>query len=431
MRAALLVALLAAAGCGDSGGSSTSGGDSPGGSDGTIATSDADTANPDAGAANPDAAPTPGDDAGPAGAPDAAADDSGGVGPDGTVADTSSPADVAGPVDPPPLEGPVLLDISTGGITIQPALALGLAGDTALAFSWPDPDSSLGIGLLLLDAEGEVLAGPVAANTKAEGGQNEPSVCALASGGYVVTWSSDVASAPDPDGASLQIAFRRFDATGAPVTADEERVLTEVPGNHWLARLACDPAGGFVVVGVRPDPDGTFGTFAWRFADDGSADGDPLTLHTADHGGQVFPFVGVGAGQVVAAWEDDGHDPDGAFRVVTRRWSDEGVADPLVAHGSMAAPAKITAVAVDPWSGAALVGGVVHLTGPNTQTLVKARLWRGPTVQTSAEAWLHRLRRVRALVGRGGCRCEVLPIGRRRVEGLGLPFTIGWLRITR
>ena len=276
-----------------------------------------------------------------------------------TVANADADGGLGEPAEPPPLSDPVVLDLPGDDIAIQPGVALGPAGEIALTWTGPDDDGSLGIHFQLLDTAGEPLGEAASLHTGVAGGQNEPSICALAGGGYVVAWSSDVAASPGPDGASLQVVFRRVGADGVALDAAERRVLTEIPGNHWLARVACEGGGGFVVAGVRPDPDGTFGAFAWRFDAAGEPAGDAMTLHTAASGDQVYPFVGAGAGTFVAAWEDSAHAGDGATRIVARRWSDGALGAQVVAHGAAGTPATLTAVAVDAWSGAALVAGVL------------------------------------------------------------------------
>jgi hypothetical protein len=71
------------------------------------------------------------------------------------------------------------------------------------------------------------------------------------------------------------------------------------------------------------------------------------------------------------------------------------------------------------------------LTTPTTQTLIRIRVWWGPTVQTSPEAWLHSSRKVLRLFKDRGCITDLLPMDIRRVEGLGLPYGDGWLRLRR
>ena len=224
---------------------------------------------------------------------------------DGSMGDHDASETESKPL--PKLESPLIFEPGSGDATprVQTAVALGSASDVAVVWTGANEDNSLGIRFGLYGLDGSIKAAPYRLSTSTQGVQNEPSVCALSEGGFVVAWSRDTQSL-GPDGENLEIRFRIVDADGLPLQENDTRVLSEVPGNHWLAEVACTPSGGFVVAGVRPDTDGiTFGVFAWRYDKDGAPEGTAVALNTTPEGTQTFPDVAVNAnGAVVVVWSD-------------------------------------------------------------------------------------------------------------------------------
>lgn len=242
-------------------------------------------------------------------------------------------------------------------VLVQPALAFGT--DHRLLVAWTGKrGDTLGIfaGLWEADDAHTAVATPRLVNTDATGLRNEPSACALAHGGYVIAWSVDLQNGTD----NLRVAFRRFDATLAPLDPADVLVRTTAPEaspNHWLARVACGPEGGFAVAGVRPGTVG-FEVFVQRFDDDGSLDGPPIIPIARTVGGQAFPHVGLSTEALFVAWEDTAKADADTTIAATRKVGETLTHWPNVvaARGSDAVAAF---VAVDPTSGHALIGGQV------------------------------------------------------------------------
>ena len=280
-------------------------------------------------------------------------------------------------------------------LRVQPALALG--EDQRLAMAWTGRDGdSLGIILALtrLDGAPADTVTPFIANTTASGTRNEPSLCALTGGGYALAWSVDLGNG----GANLQLAWRRFAADLSPLDAADRIVETDRPGNHWLAELACDPRGGFVLAGVRPGPaDSGFSAFFVRVAADGtqgpavSALPDPPGDPT---GSSAFlPQLAVDAsGQVALAWEQVGacasppctDDTGLAFR----RFPAVGIPSDLTYYrGASGRDASGAVVALDP-DGTALLGGILdnRLAFYLDDALTPLPLPGGATVTTASAA---------------------------------------------
>ena len=114
-------------------------------------------------------------------------------------------------------------------IAIQPSVAFGEDGGLGLAWCGMT-DDNLGIFFVVYGPDETPMGEPVVANTTEEGIQNEPSVCRLKGGGYVVAWSQD----SQGDAPNLGMRYRRFDSRGRPLDTADQVVTTGVPSNHWL-----------------------------------------------------------------------------------------------------------------------------------------------------------------------------------------------------
>jgi len=173
------------------------------------------------------------------------------------------------------------------GVVIQPALALSDTNTLHLAFTVLDPDR-LGIYVQTYDLSSLTPLNMVNLVTEPSGLHNEPDICALSGGGAVAVWSVDTQGEGD---SNLQVQFRLVDAMGLPLGNGATTVETDVVGNHWLGSVGCNDENGFVIVGSRGDPDGSFGVFAQRYDNLGVAVGQSTTVNATPAGGQVYPVV--------------------------------------------------------------------------------------------------------------------------------------------
>jgi|GEM_PF-1437812 len=315
------------------------------------------------------------------------------AGGDATTADTES--DATSDVGPetgtpdvqadtaPPAPAPALADPVTfapfpeyGNVVIQPGGVWNRAG-TALGVAFagrPGTEGEVEIWFGTAAADGQTLAAPVSVSDVG-GLQNEPSVCALAGGGYVVVWSRDTQGV-GPDGENLEVRFRFVDDAGVPQGSGSTRVLTDRPGNHWLAEVACDDSGGFAVAGVRPDDTtSAFSVFTQRFDSAGQALGQPVDLLDDSDGGQVYPDVDWTAdGTTVTAWEDTSNfnTPDEQTVIAMRAQFADGTLGPLVVPFTAPVPLSNAQIATHRASGASIVAGAREGTG------VQVALWASP-----------------------------------------------------
>lgn len=227
--------------------------------------------------------------------------------PDAAASDAPMIADgVAGRVPPRLTEARLFTPgEGVGTVRVQPALAF-LGGFSVLA-AWTGDDGDGGLGiwtsrLEVFAGEPRVVRPAERLNTDTRGIQNEPRACAWNGARAVIVWSVDTQET-GPDGENLEIRFRRVDSAGAPIDATDRRVLTDRPGNHWLASVACHSTE-FAVAGVRPgEPGAGFEVFVQRYDGDGEPTGAVIVPRAGSYG-QGFPALASGHGRLAIAFED-------------------------------------------------------------------------------------------------------------------------------
>ncbi|PKN58822.1 MAG: hypothetical protein CVU56_03925 [Deltaproteobacteria bacterium HGW-Deltaproteobacteria-14] len=262
---------------------------------------------------------------------------------DTLASDTASPAWAV-----PPLVDPAIVTPAGAQLSVQPTLAIG--ADRSVLVAWT---GQVGDKLVIYRAlrwpDGTEAADPIQVNTDPRGVHNEPAACALSGGGYVIAWSVDTKEVAPDGGGNLEVHFRRYFADARPQDGADVNVATGVAGNHWLADVACDADGGFVIAGVRPGDAPGFSVFFQRYDAEGAVVGAATTALPSATASQAFPAVAVDAtGAVIASWEDAA-DSAADTRVVLRRFSADGA--PSEVLGVAAAPgvdASGAAVAADP-----------------------------------------------------------------------------------
>jgi hypothetical protein len=161
----------------------------------------------------------------------------------------------------------------------------------------------------------------VRVNTFTTGDQAEPSVAALAGGGFVVMWTSQ-----GQDGSGYGIYGQRYAADGTRV-GSEFRVNT-FTNNHQLEESVTALAGGgFVVTWSSLGQDGSgYGTYGQRYAADGTALGSEFRVNTFTTESQEYPSVtGLAGGGFVVTWRSVDQDGSG-WGVYGQRYAADGTA---------------------------------------------------------------------------------------------------------
>lgn len=257
-----------------------------------------------------------------------------------------------GPAPIPALKDPASLSVPSGDdpLAIQPSLAVGEDGRIALTWTGAGEGKNLGIFLAITGVDGTAFGDAQRVDADLIGNKSEPSICALAGGGWVVVFSADVKTVEN----NLKVRFRRYTADGTPVDAKDINVATDVPGNHWMGHVACDQEGGFAITGVRTDADGqTFGVFLRRYDSKAKPTGPAVNVNAEADGDQTQPVVALAAdGTAYVAWDDN---RKGDYTQVYIRRMPPGDGEPpasVVVAGNELVPAVNGAVAADPASGA-------------------------------------------------------------------------------
>jgi hypothetical protein len=248
-----------------------------------------------------------------------------------------------GPVQaqPTPTTGDILVNTTTFEHQTSPAVA-GLSGGGFVVVWESNPQDGDGGGVYAqrFDGAGAHLGEEFRINAASAGHQNMPAVAALTDGGFVVAWASAV-----QEGADADVYVRRFDASGGPLGGDVG-VNTTTADDQSAPVVAALAGGGFVVAWASDVQDGSgYGIYARRYDGAGAPASEEFRVNTATANAQTEPSVAAlsGGGFVVAWTSSDGSLTDvwaqrydgagapagGAFRVNT--YTQNHQAQPAVA----------------------------------------------------------------------------------------------------
>ncbi|MCP5072343.1 MAG: hypothetical protein GY947_03505, partial [Rhodobacteraceae bacterium] len=141
-------------------------------------------------------------------------------------------------------------------------------------------------------------------NSHTTGHQSQPSVAGLNDGGFVVSWESI-----SQDGSFYGIYAQIYNADGT-TQGSEFKVNTYTTGSQFISSVTALSDGGFVVVWVSDDQDGSdYGVFAQKFNADGSQNGGELQVNESTDGNQSHPSVAaLDNGDFVVTWDSTGTD---------------------------------------------------------------------------------------------------------------------------
>ena len=139
------------------------------------------------------------------------------------------------------------------------------------------------------------------ANTTLPGIQFDQSVAALGSGGFAIAWSAEAG-----DGNGYGIAVQRFDANGNRV-GGQTQVNTTVTRNQLEPSIAALPSGGFVVTWADESNAASSDVRGRIFDSGGNALGPDFLVNTVTANHQSYPNVfGLPGGGFVVSWADAG-----------------------------------------------------------------------------------------------------------------------------
>jgi len=177
--------------------------------------------------------------------------------------------------------------------------------------------SSYGVYGQRYDASGAAAGGEFRVNTNTTDNQSYSSVAALNDGGFVVTWGS-----LSQGGLVSNIYGQRYDANGAAVGGE----FCGISGYNPSVAVLAD--GGFVVT-WQSHIDLNHDVHGWRYDADGAAVGGPFTVNTHTNSNQLNSSVtALVDGGFVVTWQSDVQDVSGyvGYGVYGQRYAANGAA---------------------------------------------------------------------------------------------------------
>ena len=157
---------------------------------------------------------------------------------------------------------PSVSPLGDGFVVAWASFTSGTAGD----------GSGYGIFVQRYSDTGTALGGEVQINLETSGNQTEPRVTELASGNFVVVWTS-ATSGSAGDGSSDGVFARLFNASGTPLSG-EIQVNTTTSSNQQDSAITALAGGGFVIVWT--DQSGADGSSSGVFGQEFDASGNPV-----------------------------------------------------------------------------------------------------------------------------------------------------------
>ncbi|MCP4339447.1 MAG: hypothetical protein GY799_11300, partial [Desulfobulbaceae bacterium] len=217
-------------------------------------------------------------------------------------------ADGQCPAAPTSIANDIQVNTTTTGNQQNPAIT-GLE-DGSFVIAWEDSakdGDDYGIVAQRFDAYGSKLGNEFQVNTYTAYKQQHPSVTALTGGGFVITWQSDA-----QDGFWEGIYTQRYDADGNTV-GSETLVNTHTADNQVEPSVIALANGGFMVTwqSLGQDGDG-YGIYYQIYDASGNTVGSETPVNTYTTSGQQYPSVAAFSdGGFIIAWQSDGQDGDG------------------------------------------------------------------------------------------------------------------------
>jgi hypothetical protein len=181
-----------------------------------------------------------------------------------------------------------------------PAVAMDAVGNFVVVWESRFQDGSdYGVFGQRYDAAGAPQGAEFRVNTYTASIQYRAAVAMDPPGNFVVVWTSD-----GQDGSSLGVFGQRYDAAGTPIGA-EFQVNSFTPSFQRDAAVAMDRQGRFVVVWDSSILDGNgYGVFGRRYDATGTPLGDEFRVNTYTTSGQFVATVATDAvGNFVVVWE--------------------------------------------------------------------------------------------------------------------------------
>ena len=170
---------------------------------------------------------------------------------------------------------------------------------------WSGPDGSgYGVSGQRYDANGNTVGGEFQVNTTTTDYQDTAQITALSDGGFVVVWESYL-----QDGSSNGTYGQRYDANGNAVNS-EFQINTTTAGDQGDPSIGALADGGFLVVWESSNQDGSGrGIYAQQYDSNGNTVGSETLVNTYTTNDQHAPTIALTSdGGVIVAWTSEGQD---------------------------------------------------------------------------------------------------------------------------
>ncbi|GAB1584220.1 hypothetical protein PPNSA23_41630 [Phyllobacterium phragmitis] len=179
--------------------------------------------------------------------------------------------------------------------------------------------SSFGIYQQRYNSSGNKVGNEELVNTHTLNSQDNPSVTALADGGWLVSWQS-----LSQDGSGYGIYQQRYDSSGAKIEG-EKQVNTYTLNDQSMACVTVLDDGGWLITWQSQGQDGSgFGIYQQRYNSSGVKVGDEEQVNTYTLNDQSTPFVtGLGDGGWVVTWQSNLEDGSG-YGIYQQRYDSSG-----------------------------------------------------------------------------------------------------------
>ncbi|HSI17839.1 MAG TPA: calcium-binding protein, partial [Sphingomonas sp.] len=176
------------------------------------------------------------------------------------------------------------------------------SGGFVIAWQSANEDgSSNGIYMQRYDASGVAQGGETRVNTTTLDSQEQPAIVALSGGGYVVAWASH-----GQDGDGYGIYMQRYDNSGTAL-GGETLVNSHIAGDQTQPSLTALASGGYAVTWTSAGEDGSGqGIYMQRFDANGVAQSSETLINAVTAQDQSdSAVIGLAGGNIVTLWSDN------------------------------------------------------------------------------------------------------------------------------
>ena len=202
--------------------------------------------------------------------------------------------------------GPALVNSVTNSAQEDPTITALANGGYVVAWQSDTFDDMSDIAVQIYNANGVKVGSESIVNTTRNGMQDSAQITALKDGGFVVSWASY-----GQDGSGWGGYLQRYNASGAKVGV-ETRVSTTTQYDQDGPTVTGLADGGIMVVWEGNGTGDTSGIFGQRFKADGSKSGGEIRINTRVADDQTDPVVKVlSSGNYVVTWQSAPDNGDG------------------------------------------------------------------------------------------------------------------------